>query len=256
MNTYFLLYTRQFYTTLPAPCPYLPGQVERKIITDLSGHDSILLNNHFSQAGFRRSHTITYAPACPKCNLCLSLRIKTQEFLAHRTHRKILKKGNRFLSCHIRVPQATDEQYQLFLAYQNYRHQQGEMAVMTYLEYQSMIEDSPVHTYVAEFRDSHNILVAVSLFDELEDGFSAVYNFFVPEYSDCSLGTYMILWLIELTKGQYLPYTYLGYWVPYSSKMSYKDSFQPYEVYLQGKWQNESKGKILSIIEEEKNTLL
>ena len=69
------------------------------------------------------------------------------------------------------------------------------------------------------------------LADRLADGWSAVYSFYspLPEYERYSLGTLLILELIEAARKQKQPYVYLGYWVDHSRKMGYKARFQPLE---------------------------
>lgn len=47
--------TPQFYLTAPSPCPYLPGQEERKVFTHLVGRRARDLNEILTQGGFRRS---------------------------------------------------------------------------------------------------------------------------------------------------------------------------------------------------------
>ena len=49
---------------------------------------------------------------------------------------------------------------------------------MNFNEYRSMVEDTPVETYVYEFRDNDNNLVAASLTDKVKDGLSGIYKFF------------------------------------------------------------------------------
>src|ERR1700754_1586347 len=50
--------TPQFYLTAPSPCPYLPGQEERKVFTHLVGERAAELNNLLTHCGFRRSQSI------------------------------------------------------------------------------------------------------------------------------------------------------------------------------------------------------
>jgi len=64
-----------FFTTAPLPCPYIPGRLERKIVTELTGPDAEDLHESLSRAGFRRSHSIAYTPACPGCSACIPVRI-------------------------------------------------------------------------------------------------------------------------------------------------------------------------------------
>ena len=71
------------------------------------------------------------------------------------------------------------------------------MATMSFYDFRAMVEDTPIETFMVEFRDPHDRLVGVCLTDRLADGLSAVYSFFGPELEKRSLGKYAILWLIE-----------------------------------------------------------
>ena len=95
------------------------------------------------------------------------------------------------------------------------------MALMDYDDYRNMVEDSPIDTRIVEFRDPRRILVGACIIDALDDGYSAVYSFFDPLLARRSLGTFMVLWLVEDARRRGLPYIYLGYWIAESDKMSY-----------------------------------
>lgn len=224
-----------FFTTAPLPCPYLAGRLERKIVTELSGPDAEALHEALSRAGFRRSHSIAYTPACPGCNACIPVRIVVDAFRTSRTFRKILR-GNDDLVAREVPARATAEQYRLFSRYQDSRHSGGDMALMGFYDYRSMVEDSPIDTYLVEFRDSDGILRACCLTDRLSDGLSAVYSFYDPEQDRRSFGTYVILWLVERAQKLALPYVYLGYWIQESRKMAYKARFAPLEAFGPGGW--------------------
>ena len=131
---------------------------------------------------------------------------------------------------------ATAEQFQLFQRYQLVRHGDGDMASMSFYDYRAMVEDTPVETFIIEFRDDQDRLVSACLADQLGDGLSAVYSFFAPGMEKRSLGTHAVLWLIERARALGLPYVYLGYWVPESRKMAYKARFKPSEVLMSGTW--------------------
>ena len=224
-----------FFTTAPLPCPYVSGRLERKIVTELAGPDAEVLHEALSRAGFRRSHSIAYTPACPGCNSCIPVRIVVEEFSPGRTMRKILKANDGMLGK--RVPaRATAEQYRLFSRYQERRHSGGDMALMGFYDYRSMVEDSPIDTFLYEFRDDRNNLVGCCLTDRMTDGLSAVYSFFDPDLEIRSLGTFVILWLIEEAKRLDLPFVYLGYWIPESRKMAYKARFAPLEAFGPNGW--------------------
>lgn len=223
-----------FFTTAPLPCPYLPGRLERKIVTELSGGDAEDLHESLSRAGFRRSHSIAYSPSCPGCNACVAVRIVVDEFAAKRSFARV-NRQNQFLRAE-RVPaKATAEQYRLFSSYQEARHAGGDMALMGFYDYRSMVEDSPINTFLVEYRRPDGVLEAACLTDLMSDGLSAVYSFFRTSPGS-SLGTYMILWLIEEARRVGLPYVYLGYWISESEKMAYKARFAPLEAFGPGGW--------------------
>ncbi len=224
-----------FYTTAPLPCPYVPGRTERKVVTEITGPDADTLHDRLSRAGFRRSHNIAYAPVCPGCQACVPIRIPVTTFQPDRTLRRIAK-ANAMLEGFEVPARATAEQFHLFQRYQHTRHGEGDMATMSFYDYRAMIEDTPIETFIVEFRDPDDRMVGTCLADRLGDGLSAVYSFFAPGLEKRSIGTYTILWLVERAKQLELPYVYLGYWVPESRKMAYKSRFRPSEILIGGTW--------------------
>lgn len=226
-----------FFTTAPLPCPYVPGRLERKIVTELSGPDAGLLHESLSRSGFRRSHSIAYTPSCPNCQACIPVRIVVKEFKPDRTMRKLLRRNHHVLAAMPMGAKASAEQYHLFSRYQKSRHDGGDMALMGFYDYRSMIEDTTIDSFVVEFRDREDgSLKATVLVDRMSDGLSAVYSFYDPQRPELSLGTYMILWLIGEAERLGLPYIYLGYWIAESGKMAYKARFQPLETYSPDGW--------------------
>ena len=237
--------TPQFYLTAPSPCPYLPGQEERKVFTHLVGERAAELNNILTQGGFRRSQSIAYRPACETCRACVSVRVIAAEFTPTAGMRRVGER-NDYVIAEMRGPTPSSEQYSVFRAYLDTRHRDGGMADMTVLDYAMMVEDSHVDTRIVEYRlrgpDSaitgkgDGPLIAVALTDVLRDGLSMVYSFFDPDFSSRSLGTLMILDHIARARKMGLDYVYLGYWVPRSRKMDYKGRFLPQERLMPNGW--------------------
>lgn len=219
---------QHFYRTAALPCPYIPGQVERKLITELAGQEAMEFYNALSRAGFRRSHHLAYRPACTQCQACVPVRIPVAEFAPSRSLRRI-QKSNADLVIRVTRPHATLEQFRLFARYQRSRHSDSDMASMTFGDFRAMMEDSPVTSRVIELRDPAGAFLGACLLDVLDDGLSAVYSFFDPEQRRRSLGTLLVLALIEAARGRGLPYAYLGYWIAESRKMAYKARFRPLE---------------------------
>ena len=237
--------TPQFYLTAPTPCPYLPGQSERKVFTHLVGPKAPQLNDILTQGGFRRSQSIAYRPACETCRACVSVRVPVADFRPGRSFRKVMLR-NRDLVGEMRPAIPTSEQYSTFRAYLDARHRAGGMADMTVLDYAMMVEDSHVKTRLVEYRRrdadtaingrSKGDIVACVLTDILGDGLSLVYSFYEPEEAARSLGTLVILDHIARAKTMGLPYVYLGYWVDGSPKMDYKARFLPQERLMPEGW--------------------
>jgi arginine-tRNA-protein transferase len=226
---------RQFFTSGPVACPYVAGRAERKLIVELAGTGAADFYDELSRAGFRRSQGFAYRPACPQCQACVPVRIAVDRFVHSRSTRRV-RNANRALSGRLAAARATPEQYQLFTTYQRSRHRDSDMATMSYADYRSMIEETPLRTIVAEFRDESGALVAASLLDRLDDGVSAVYSFYDPGEPRRSLGTWSILWLVEECRRQSLPHVYLGYWIAESPKMAYKARFPAVERLSAAGW--------------------
>ena len=72
---------QHFYRTAALPCPYLPGKIERKLVTELAGRHAGSFYNELSRAGFRRSHHLAYRPACVGCGACIPVRIPVADFV-------------------------------------------------------------------------------------------------------------------------------------------------------------------------------
>jgi len=226
-----------FFVLAESPCPYLPGRRERKLITEIDGFDSSGQFSRLSRIGFRRSHQFAYRPACAACTACVPVRVPVRDFDLSRSQRRVWN-TNADLRAHERTGRATAEQFNVFARYIESRHGDGEMAGMDAADYAGMVEHSLIDTRVTEFRTADGRLAAACLIDWLDDGPSAVYSFFDPGLSTRSLGTYMILWLIAEARARGLSYTYLGYWIAASAKMSYKLRFRPLEAFGPGGWKD------------------
>jgi len=228
----------QFFLTAPSPCPYLEGQLERKVFTHLVGPKAPELNDLLTQGGFRRSQNIAYRPACETCRACVSVRILAQRFKPSKNMQRVLRHNSDLIGTAHQAEPST-EQYSLFRAYLDARHRRGGMSDMTVLDYAMMVEDSHVDTKIIEYRrrgpDSfitgkgEGELLAVALTDQMADGLSMVYSFYNPDMQERSLGTFMILDHIRRANAAGLPHVYLGYWVNGSRKMAYKVRFTPQE---------------------------
>jgi len=226
---------QQFFRSGPMPCPYLPGRVERKLFTRLTGPFAAEVNSTLSRAGFRRSHDIVYRPVCPTCSACVPVRIAVDEFEPTRSQKRVLRANGDLRAGHAPAL-ATAEQYRLFATYQASRHGDSDMARMAMADFAAMIDEGRADTSLVEARDASGRLVACMLTDRLGDGWSAVYSFYDAALEKRSLGTFMILGLIARARAEGMPYVYLGYWIAQSRKMAYKARFRPLEALGRDGW--------------------
>jgi arginine-tRNA-protein transferase len=224
----------RFFVTTPSPCPYLPGKTERKVFTELTGQHAAELNDALGRIGFRRSQGVAYRPSCVDCAACISVRVVTGEFQPSATQRKMIRR-HADLEVTACKPWTTEEQYALLRRYLKARHPGGGMVDMDESDFADMVEQSPVKTYLVEYREPSTNgrpgrLVGACLTDQQADGLSMIYSFFEP-YDDKrpGLGTYIILDHIVRAARAGLPYVYLGYWVESSKRMAYKAKFRPLE---------------------------
>ncbi len=216
-------------------CPYLAGQAERLVVAPLTGDDTGAEYGRMLRAGFRRSGTVAYRPACPDCRACVSVRVRVESFAPGRSLRRVAAR-NRNMKLTTMEAAARAEHFSLFRRYQEARHPGGAMAAMDERDYAALVEDSSVATRIAEFREPDGRLYGVTLFDVVDDGLSAVYSFYDPARSAASPGSYMILGLIAEARARGLPFLYLGYWIEDCEKMDYKARFRPLEALGPGGW--------------------
>jgi leucyl-tRNA---protein transferase len=238
----------KFFVTNPSPCPYLPGKVERKVFTELSGRNASELNEALGRIGFRRSQSVAYRPSCIDCSACVSVRVLAAEFKPNASQRKLLRK-HRDIEVAACKPWTTEEQYQLLRRYLAQRHPGGGMAEMDEHDFADMVEQTTVDTYVIEYREPSadgkpGRLIGACLSDQQSDGLSMIYSFFdVGPDARKGLGTYIILDHVLRAGRAGLPYVYLGYWVEGSERMQYKTAFRPLERLGRDGWRRLDEGE-------------
>ena len=164
-----------------------------KIFTELSVARG--RRTHWAHRSGRPSRCRT--PARVLHGLCLGAR-RRRRIPAHASQRKLLKRHSdlEVTAC---KPWATEEQYALLHRYLKARHPGGGMATMDETDYADMVEQSPVSSYVIEYREPtvdgrRGRLVGACITDQQADGLSMIYSFFLAdEDGRPGLGNFIIL---------------------------------------------------------------
>ena len=226
--------TVRLFRTSAHSCSYKEGEdavtvfVDPELVIDQS------LNSKLSEIGFRRSGAHLYRPDCDFCAACISCRVPVARFNWGRRQRKIWKL-NQDLDIEHRNDLDDSDSYALYKRYINTRHRDGDMYPATPEQFEAFIKTGTDDTLFYKFYHGDKLL-AVSVMDVLQQGLSAVYTFFDPDYGKRSLGNFVILWQIRKAVEMNLAYLFLGYWIKGCAKMQYKSSFRPIELLIEGNW--------------------
>ncbi len=232
----------RFFVTAPSPCPYLSGKTERKVFTELRGPHATELNEALGRIGFRRSQSVAYRPSCINCSACISVRVVASEFRPNATQRKLLRR-HEDLQISACEPWTSEEQFTLLRRYLAARHPDGGMNEMDENDFADMVEQTPVDSFVIEYREpgidgKPGTLVGACITDRQSDGLSMIYSFFDADNTERKgLGNFIILDHIVRAAKAGLPYVYLGYWVQGAPRMQYKIRYGPIEKLTPQGWE-------------------
>lgn len=224
----------RLFETVADECPYLEDKKSASIVVDPDYEVDAELFASLSRSGFRRSGEMLYSPKCPSCNSCVSVRIPSKQFKASKSQKRVWRK-NSDLNVGLEEVRFEQEHFDMYFRYQQQRHPESTMCDDDVEKYMSFIDSNYARSKFLTFRLKGQ-LIGISVLDQFDGGLSAVYTFFDPELSSRSLGTYAILYTLELAKAHQIPYVYLGYWIDGSAKMDYKRKFKPLQGYQDRQW--------------------
>jgi arginyl-tRNA--protein-N-Asp/Glu arginylyltransferase len=236
------------------PCPYLDDrnwQVEFFSVSAMAGgyYERLLAE------GWRRSGSVFYQNHCPGCSLCYPIRLDTLAFRPSKSQRRV-KRRNSDLTVEFYPAQYNAACFNLYTRYVAARHpdpdsdssgsvdmNDGTMADPNSSReaYRKFLIESPVETLMSCYylgSGPNRKLIATGYLDILEEGLSSVYFAFDPDEGARSLGTYSVMMEAELCVRLGFRWYYLGFYVPGSRKMSYKRNFRPYQIAIDGEWQD------------------
>ena len=216
------------------PCSYLPEREERVAVAlDASLHNEqnyqILMAN-----GFRRSGDTIYKPHCENCNACQPIRIAVQDFVASKSQKRLLKKGQTFYW--EMKSKLDDGWFELYSHYICQRHKNGTMYPPKEDAFERFAQTTWLTTGFLHIYDESHRLLAVAVTDIMEHCASAFYTFFDPDFP-LSLGTLAVLFQLEYCQKQSKDWLYLGYQIDECPAMNYKTRFQRHQRLVNQRWQ-------------------
>jgi arginine-tRNA-protein transferase len=188
------------------------------------------LNAALVKRGWRRFGHYFSRPECGNCNACQSLRVDAENFQPSRSQRRVWRQ--RGIRTFTRKPTVTYEHLKLYEKYHRYMQQKRGW------DYYSVDAESYHDLYVKGYESYGNEvqyyyegnLVGVDLIDYLDDGISANYFYYDPDFAHLSLGTYSLLKEVEMARERGLKWIYLGYYVADCKSLHYKIFFKPHQI--------------------------
>lgn len=223
------------FITNPHDCSYLPNQQATTAFVDPAYQITPFLFSRLAEAGFRRSGQHIYRPQCAHCQACIPVRIPVQMFTPNRQQRRCIQ-HNADLSIQQVASIDNEACYALYEKYINTRHADGDMYPANREQYNNFLGVPWPNSFYLTYYSGQR-LIAVSVCDRFDHGYSAVYTFFDPDEHKRSLGVFAILNQIARAQLEGLDYLYLGYWIKDCAKMRYKFDYQPLEMLINGVWQ-------------------
>ena len=233
-NPVTLLANVRVFATYPHDCSYLPGEQATTLFVDPSTPVDTRIYSQLSHIGFRRSGPHLYRPHCASCNACVPARIPVDSFRPSRSQRRIFGRNADLEASNVQSI-GSEEHFDLYCRYIRDRHSDGDMYPPDREQYDSFLTSEWGSTHFVEFRSGSRLL-AVSVLDRLDNGIAAIYTYYEPDETARSLGSFVVLWQIELARRLGLPAVYLGYYIRDCRKMNYKIRFRPIELLANGRW--------------------
>jgi len=215
-------------------CSYLPDHKQTthyKVIENCSAFYS----QELIERGYRRFGKMYFRPICEDCHECQSIKIDVANYNFSKSARRVLKKASD-IRTYIQKPTLTKEHLALFDKYHLYMHEKKGW------EYEKTSAEHYYSSFVTGHEDFgyevlyfyEGELIAVDLIDILQDGISAIYFYYDPDFSHYSLGKLSLYHQIKYAQSVAKKWIYLGYYVKECPSLAYKAEYKPY-LTLQGR---------------------
>ncbi len=218
------------FCMLDYECAYKPEKKVRMYYKYVK-ESSDTFNTAVVQRGWRRFGRYYFHPICQGCDECKSLRIEVDKFIPTKSQKKAQKR-NKDTKIIIQKPTMTKMHIDLYNKYHSFKSQKDnwKQKDISYHEYRENFTQGAYDFGKEVLYIKDDKLIGVDLIDIVEDGISAIYFFYDPDYARLSLGTFSLLYQVELAKLLGLPYIYLGYWVDGCKAFAYKENFKPLQI--------------------------
>ncbi len=218
------------FCMLDYDCAYIPDNQVRmnyKYVTQASKE----FTSSVIARGWRRFGKYFFYPICNGCNECKSIRIDAKNYHPSKSQRKAIKR-NANTKIVIQEPTITQSHIDLYNKYHTYKNQHDgwKHRDINQNEYYDNFVDGAYNFGKEVLYIVDDKLVGVDLIDILDDGISSIYFYYDPDYARLSLGTFSLLYQIQLANRLKLPWIYLGYWVDGCKAFAYKENFKPQEI--------------------------
>ena len=220
----------QYFESDEAKCPYLK---DRKEIVNYK----VLINSSmeyyakYVKRGWRRFGMLLHRPNCKNCFECINLRIDTKNYEFSKSARRILKKAEN-IKIKIVKPLVSQSHINLYNKYHYFMSQKKGwrfQETTDYLYNKSFIEGASNYGYEILYYDEDKI-IGIDFIDIIDDGISAIYFFYDPDYAHLSLGKLSIYYQIIKAKELGLKWIYMGYYVQECESLNYKSQYKPYQL--------------------------
>lgn len=180
-------------------------------------------------AGFRHFGGQFYQPHCPSCQKCQGMVLLPAKIQLNRSQKRVLAKN---LDLQVQIIPALDVQWDehlhLLESFHHFRHQSHEWPLQEWSA--NLMKDqfaSLEQSFVMEVRLNGELLGA-SCLDLTDRSQNHIYAYHHPDYSERSLGTFMILKGLELADQATREYVYLGLWNGECPSLRYKANYKPH----------------------------
>ncbi len=218
------------FSMLDYECAYLPDKKVRMNYKYVPKASKTFVSAVVHR-GWRRFGKYYFHPICQGCTECKSIRIDVDNYHYTKSQKRSIKR-NAETQIVVQKPTLTKAHIDLYNKYHAFKQQKDgwKFRKISQQEYHENFVDGAEDFGKEVLYMKDDKLIGVDLIDIVDDGISSIYFYYDPDYMKLSLGTYSLLYQINLANILDLQWIYLGYWVDGCKAFAYKPKFQPQEL--------------------------